>query len=244
MHSKRVGDLNLVFVSSAYLGLTNSSIEPPVFSSCALYSGSDTMSWLMFPGNGEPPFSSFTSPSGLIVARSKGSSWLYSTFTVILRPSRCASSAMAPMASFALRGTHSELNWKPFSLDTPRAPGTTRNTSELVSWKNTIHFFPAAAHFFRRPLVCSSACTSPWPCGLVCNAYASSFASAKCASLFVRQGTFSCLMSVTCSGDAPKNALRSSKSNVLACVSSEVMMASGISFPSPARACSARMECT
>ena len=63
------------------------------------------MSWLMFPGNGLSPVdSSFTSPSALIVARSKGSSWLYSTFTVIFRPSTCVRSPIKrTMASFALR---------------------------------------------------------------------------------------------------------------------------------------------
>ena len=170
MHSSLVGDLNAVLDASLYLGLTNSSICPPVFASWVLYSSSETMSWLMFPGNGEAPLSLLTSPSLLIVARRSGSSWLYSTFTVIFRPSVWVSSVMAPMASLALRGTQSELNTNPFCLDTPSAPGTTRKTSELVSWKKTTHFLPAALHLERSPLVWSSAWTSPWPWGLVCNA--------------------------------------------------------------------------
>mmetsp|Transcript_18267 Transcript_18267/g.29176 ORF Transcript_18267/g.29176 Transcript_18267/m.29176 type:complete len:205 (-) Transcript_18267:720-1334(-) len=204
MHSRRVGDLNAVLVASAYLGLTNSSICPPVFASCVLYSSSDTMSWLMLPGNGDAPWSLLTSPSALMVARSRGSSWLYSTLTVILRPSTCVSSAMAPMASLALRGTHSELKTNPFSALTPSAPGTTRNTNELVSWKNTTHRLPAALHLDSRPEVCSSAWTSPWPWGLVCNLYGSVPATANRASLSVRHGTFSCLMRVTCERLAPK----------------------------------------
>mmetsp|Transcript_10436 Transcript_10436/g.25544 ORF Transcript_10436/g.25544 Transcript_10436/m.25544 type:complete len:205 (+) Transcript_10436:819-1433(+) len=204
MHSSRVGDLNAVLVSSLYLGLTNSSICPPVLASCCLYSSRDTISWLMLPGKGELPASLFTSPFWLMVARSSGSSWLYSTFTVICRPSVWVSCVMAPIASLALRGTHSELNTKPLSLLTPSAPGTTRNTSELVSWKNTTHFLPAADHLLSSPLVCSSACTSPWPCGLVCSVYGSAASTARCALLSSRHGTFSCLMSVTWLFLAPK----------------------------------------
>mmetsp|Transcript_8619 Transcript_8619/g.38023 ORF Transcript_8619/g.38023 Transcript_8619/m.38023 type:complete len:205 (+) Transcript_8619:940-1554(+) len=204
MHSSRVGDLKAVLLASLYLGLTNSSICPPVFASCVLYSSNETMSWLMLPGKGETPLSLLTSPSLFIVARRSGSSWLYSTFTVILRPSVWVSSVMAPIASFALRGTQSELNTNPFCLETPRAPGTTRKTSELVSWKKTTHFLPAALHLSRSPLVWSSAWTSPWPWGLVWRVYGSVSLSARCASLLVRHGTFSCLMRVTCSFLASK----------------------------------------
>ena len=38
------------------------------------------------PGKGEKPDSSLVSPSGLMVARSSGSSWLYSTLIVIRWP--------------------------------------------------------------------------------------------------------------------------------------------------------------
>ena len=72
------------------------------------------------PGKGDHPLSSLTSPSGLTVARSRGSSWLYSTLMVMLLPLRSLRRrVMPPMASPALRGTHSELTSYPFLALTP-----------------------------------------------------------------------------------------------------------------------------
>ena len=49
--------------------------------------------------------SSLTSPSAQPLARSRGSSRLYSTLMVSVAPSGFLSAAMPPMASLALRGT-------------------------------------------------------------------------------------------------------------------------------------------
>ena len=67
---------------------------------------------------------SATSPSGDTVARSSGSSWLYSTHSVISRPSAaCVSFAIPPMACFGRRGTAIELTARLRSTDTPRNAG-------------------------------------------------------------------------------------------------------------------------
>lgn len=60
------------------------------------------------PGKGDQPEESLLSPSGLVVARKRGSSWLYSTFIVIFRPSMCVRQVIAPIASWAFLGTASE----------------------------------------------------------------------------------------------------------------------------------------
>ena len=70
-------------------------------------------------------------------------------------------------------------------------------------------------------------CTSPWPCGLVSITYGLPSSSAMCASLSTSAATFSCLMMTIWPGAAPKFACFSSSAAVRACVSSDVMMASG-----------------
>jgi len=63
-----VGFLNVVFVSSLYLGLINSGMIPEVLESASEYVGRYTTRALMFPGNGENPVvRSATSPCGLVV---------------------------------------------------------------------------------------------------------------------------------------------------------------------------------
>lgn len=66
------------------------------------------------------------------------------------------------------------------------------------TWKKHTHCRPCCCHCCVSPLRCSSPCTSPCPCGFVCTAYASLGSKARCASLSIRQGTFSCLISTTC----------------------------------------------
>mmetsp|Transcript_19213 Transcript_19213/g.62570 ORF Transcript_19213/g.62570 Transcript_19213/m.62570 type:complete len:229 (+) Transcript_19213:1975-2661(+) len=228
MHSRRVLDLNLVLVASAYFGLTNSPIMPFVLASCAAYCGSASTSWLMLPGYGEKPVEgSFTSPSGETVARKSGSSWLYSTLTVISRPVLAfLRRVMAPIASFALRGTASELTSSFCFTLTPRVAGTTLKMSPFVSWKKTTCPYPASAQLFASPLRCSSECTSPWPCGFIWSTYGESFSSARRASLSDRHATFSCFMRCTCSCLSPKLSFAAKTSAVAECVSSDVIIAS------------------
>mmetsp|Transcript_13425 Transcript_13425/g.32806 ORF Transcript_13425/g.32806 Transcript_13425/m.32806 type:complete len:205 (+) Transcript_13425:1763-2377(+) len=197
MHSRRVDDLNAVLLASLYLGLTNSEMTPPVRASCCTYESSLTTSWLMLPGKGEKPVESLESPLGCVVARSSGSSWLYSTLMVSVLPSLCLRAAMAPMASLARRGTARLFMSYPWRALTPSAAVSARNTSALVSWKKHTHLSPSLCQRLARPEECSSACTSPWPWGLVCTAHLSAGSIARCASLSVRHATFSCLISVT-----------------------------------------------
>eukprot|EP00962_Isochrysis_galbana_P029546 scaffold9451_cov103-Isochrysis_galbana.AAC.6 len=62
MHSSRVGFLKLFLAASAYFGLTNSGIEPPVAASADAYGCSCRMSVLTLPGYGEKPVPSAVSP--------------------------------------------------------------------------------------------------------------------------------------------------------------------------------------
>lgn len=62
MHSSLVGFLNAVRAASLNLGFTNSAMTPPVADSWRSYVDSLMTSWLMFPGKGEKPDASFTSP--------------------------------------------------------------------------------------------------------------------------------------------------------------------------------------
>ena len=89
------------------------------------------ISWLILPGKMDLPVSgSFTSPSGLMVALRRGSSWLYSTLHVMVLPSSLFTSfAIAPTACLAKRGTHTEFTSRSSSVLTPStaarvAPGT------------------------------------------------------------------------------------------------------------------------
>ena len=43
--------------------------------------------------------------------------------------------------------------------------------SRPLTWKKHTHLKPAASQLRARPLECSSMCTSPCPCGLVCTEY-------------------------------------------------------------------------
>lgn len=71
------------------------------------------------PGNGERPLSSGTSPWGKPPLSSTGSSWLYSTLMVMAWPSLCDMRAMAPIASFAARGTARLFTSRPCCALTP-----------------------------------------------------------------------------------------------------------------------------
>ena len=106
------------------------------------------------------------------------------------------------------------------------------------AWKKKTHWRPSRSQRRARPDVCSSACTSPWPCGLACSAYASSGSSASRAALSASAGTFSCLMSVSWPGAVrPNRSCAASSASVAACVSSDVMIASGNTTFPPQRAC-------
>mmetsp|Transcript_16550 Transcript_16550/g.56294 ORF Transcript_16550/g.56294 Transcript_16550/m.56294 type:complete len:200 (+) Transcript_16550:718-1317(+) len=199
MHSSLVGFLKAVRASSLYLGLTNSPMTPLVAARTSAYGARRKRSWLMLPGKGESPVaSSFTSPSGLMVERSSGSSWLYSTFTVMSRGGSApppVSLAMAPTACLALRGMASEFTSRPSSTLTPSMAGSVQNARPFVSWKKTTHSTPDSSHLAAVPVECMRACTSPWPWGLDSTSYGD--LAAMRASLSMSAATFSCFMSVT-----------------------------------------------
>mmetsp|Transcript_1299 Transcript_1299/g.5181 ORF Transcript_1299/g.5181 Transcript_1299/m.5181 type:complete len:207 (+) Transcript_1299:924-1544(+) len=194
----------------------------------------------MFPGKGEKPVSSLTSPSGNPDALSIGSSWLYSTLMVSAEPSSRTRRVMAPTASLAVRGTAMLLKVYPSRMDTPIAATDTVKHRELVSWKKTMCERPSSAHLRARPVVSSIACTSPWPCGLVCTLKASSSSGAMCPSLSKMAATFSCLISVIWPSAAPKLALSARSFSVASWVSPLVMMASGTTSLVPCLALAAR----
>ena len=77
------------------------------------------------------------------------------------------------------------------------------------------------------PVVWSSVCTSPCPCGFVSSEKTSCGSSAKAAVSSSRHATFSCFISVTWLGSSPKKLSFSSSARVLSAVSSETMIASG-----------------
>mmetsp|Transcript_49342 Transcript_49342/g.138766 ORF Transcript_49342/g.138766 Transcript_49342/m.138766 type:complete len:212 (+) Transcript_49342:315-950(+) len=160
MFSRRVGDLNFVFASSAHLGLTNSGITPPVVSKHRAIPDNLNTKTLMFPGNGEKPVSSATSPPVGVIFNN-GSNWLYSTLMVNGSPSPPCNVQMPPMASFGRRGTATEFMTKSFLAETPKMAQRERKGSGFVSWKSRSHSLPSSAHFFGKPFWCSKACTSP-----------------------------------------------------------------------------------
>ena len=186
----------------------------------------------MLPGYGEKPVAgSAASPAGETVARSSGSSWLYSTLTVIARPGSSVDSrrTTAPISWPGARGTHIELASSASAVLTP-TNGARLGTiaGAFVSWKKKTCDRPSPSQRAASPELCSSACTSPWPCGFACSRYASSGSSASRASLSASAGTFCCLISVSCPGaSSPKLPFALSSAAVASCVSSEVMIASG-----------------
>mmetsp|Transcript_127242 Transcript_127242/g.341463 ORF Transcript_127242/g.341463 Transcript_127242/m.341463 type:complete len:209 (-) Transcript_127242:206-832(-) len=204
MHSSLVDDLNLVFVWSAYFGFTNSAITPPVRSSVGRYVSMESTREFIFPGNGDHPVESAVSPSGMVVLRKSGSSWLYSTLRVMLEPSVRVSWAMPPMASFGFRGTATEFMAMPVSDDTPRVASTVLTKKALVSWNRTTQRLPSSAKALARPEECISRCTSPWPCGLVSMRPGSFGSGPMRASASVRQATFSCFSRWTWPFSSPK----------------------------------------
>mmetsp|Transcript_5616 Transcript_5616/g.15698 ORF Transcript_5616/g.15698 Transcript_5616/m.15698 type:complete len:255 (+) Transcript_5616:805-1569(+) len=246
MHSRRVGFLKRLRSASAYLGFTNSGTTPCASPShVALYEARRKTRLFALPGNGEKPVvGSFTSPSsGEMVARSSGSSWLYSTLMVSSSPlASFTSLVMAPAASPAVRGTQMEFMSRSSERETPSAGRMELSTSALVSWKKKSHSTPAASQSLSSPCLSSRWCTSPWPCGLVSTVYASAMASD--ALLSASAGTFSCFTMVSCSAGRPKLSFSASSARVRASVSSEVMMASGSATSPPRRFCSARMYST
>jgi hypothetical protein len=74
MHSRRVGDLKMVFSEFAYFGLTNSGITPPVLSRLSQYSGILKTRVFVLPGKCEYPSSFLISPSLFHFALSSESS--------------------------------------------------------------------------------------------------------------------------------------------------------------------------
>mmetsp|Transcript_25186 Transcript_25186/g.67523 ORF Transcript_25186/g.67523 Transcript_25186/m.67523 type:complete len:260 (-) Transcript_25186:540-1319(-) len=204
MHSSRVGFLNAVRLASSYFGLTNSGIAPPLPSRAALYGARARTKVLELAGKGEKPVASGASPA-LPEARSSASSWLYSTLiTSGAAPSGRSSLQMAPAASPATRGTVTLAIERPLRSHTPSVAGIALNASAFVSWKNTTYRRPSAAKRGSKPDACSSVCTSPWPCGLVCSRKGSSPSRAKRPSLSASDGTFDCVMKSTCSRGIPK----------------------------------------
>mmetsp|Transcript_11994 Transcript_11994/g.39400 ORF Transcript_11994/g.39400 Transcript_11994/m.39400 type:complete len:361 (-) Transcript_11994:888-1970(-) len=148
MHSSRVGFLKLFLAASAYFGLTNSGIEPPVAASADAYGCSCRMSVLTLPGYGEKPVPSAVSPP---VDLSSASSWLYSTLMTTSRPPRGISLQMAPAASPGDRGTVKEFIVRPSRAETPSAAGMALKASTLVSWKKTRCVNPSASKRGSRP---------------------------------------------------------------------------------------------
>mmetsp|Transcript_61974 Transcript_61974/g.145773 ORF Transcript_61974/g.145773 Transcript_61974/m.145773 type:complete len:212 (-) Transcript_61974:585-1220(-) len=195
---------------------------------------------LMLPGKGELPVAgSLTSPpANSLVVLSSGSSWLYSTLTVTTRPSECESLQMPPTASPGVRGTHTELMSIFLDAETPSTLGSARKMIPLVSWKKTTHLTPEDDHFSTSPVWCMSVCTSPWPCGLV---WMTPSLTDIRASLSISAGTLFCFMIVIWSSGMPKFPLSASSLTVSWCVSSLVMIASGILRLLPFSACIARM---
>mmetsp|Transcript_64074 Transcript_64074/g.139375 ORF Transcript_64074/g.139375 Transcript_64074/m.139375 type:complete len:213 (+) Transcript_64074:526-1164(+) len=161
MHSSRVGDLNLLLSASAHFGFTNSGTIPPVFSRHRAISGSLKISTLMFPGYGEKPVASATSPPVGVSFR-RASSWLYSTLMVISVPFAASSSLqIPPTASPGSRGTATEFIAKLFFADTPKIAQRPLKGRGFVSWNSSNHSRPSSAHFLGRLCWCNSACTSP-----------------------------------------------------------------------------------
>mmetsp|Transcript_7022 Transcript_7022/g.9965 ORF Transcript_7022/g.9965 Transcript_7022/m.9965 type:complete len:200 (-) Transcript_7022:475-1074(-) len=198
----------------------------------------------MLPGKGEwPVVGSFSSPMPAPCARSSGSSWLYSTLTVISSPlALCTSRAMAPMACFAARWMASELTSSESALLTPSMAGSVSSARALVSCRNTAQRKPRCSHEAAVPVLCISECTSPCPWGLASSRYLLSAASASLASLEIRAGTFPCRRSVIWSLRSPKLALLASNAAVFSAVSSLTIMASGSGHSSlPYRDCIARI---
>eukprot|EP00965_Chrysotila_dentata_P016274 538240-Pleurochrysis_carterae.AAC.1 len=100
------------------------------------------MSWLQFPGNGDQPLSSATSPAPVPVLRAgtlrkSASSCEYSTFVVMVvrspPPLARVSFKMAPEASPARRLTEIELRRRLREIETPSAAVRPAKTSALVS---------------------------------------------------------------------------------------------------------------
>mmetsp|Transcript_11771 Transcript_11771/g.28521 ORF Transcript_11771/g.28521 Transcript_11771/m.28521 type:complete len:241 (-) Transcript_11771:668-1390(-) len=237
MHSRRVGDLKVVLVSSLYFGFTNSFMRPSVDLSTSENDDILNTRMLMLPGKGECPDASATSPPAYCsVERRRGSSWLYSTFTVTWRPSLWVSLQRPPTASPGVRGTHTLFTSMSFRLETPRTEGSARKMIPLVSWKNTTHFTPCACQASAVPVWCRSVCTSPCPWGLV--AMVPSAFAANLASESLSAGTRFCCMIVICPGAIPKLLCFARSATVCACVSPDVMIARGICFPAP---CSCRI---
>mmetsp|Transcript_98883 Transcript_98883/g.247966 ORF Transcript_98883/g.247966 Transcript_98883/m.247966 type:complete len:290 (+) Transcript_98883:495-1364(+) len=224
MHSNLVGDLNLVLPSSAHLGLTNSGTMPPVVSKQRAIVDSWNTKTLMLPGYGEKPLASGSSPPAGVSFKS-GSSWLYSTLMVKLRPPFVSCKVqMPPIASLGSLGTATEFMAKPFFWETPNTAQRLRKGSGLVSWNTSNQSRPSSAHFLGRPVWCSSAWTSPWPWGLVSTLPP---VEAMRASTSFNAGTNSCFMSVIWRWLKPKFAFESSNSHVFECVSPDVIIARG-----------------
>merc|ERR1719420_1248824 len=114
----------------------------------------------MFPGYGEKPELSATSPP-VGVPFSSGSSWLYSTLIVNEVLSFATSLAIPPHASPGHLGTVTEFILKPSLTETPRRLQSERKGSGFVSWKKRTCVWPASSHFFAKPVVCSKVWTSP-----------------------------------------------------------------------------------
>mmetsp|Transcript_33906 Transcript_33906/g.81294 ORF Transcript_33906/g.81294 Transcript_33906/m.81294 type:complete len:203 (-) Transcript_33906:741-1349(-) len=150
MHSRRVGDLNLLFSASAHLGFTNSGTIPPVAAKRSAISGTWNTNTLMFPGKGEKPLASGLSPPAG-VSLSRGSSWLYSTLMVMPLPEASFSLQMPPTASPGKRGTATEFMTKPLAAETPRMAHRLLKGKGLVSWNSSSHFLPSFAHLLIRP---------------------------------------------------------------------------------------------
>src|SRR5688572_26179402 len=109
------------------------------------------MNTLIFPGYGEKPESSGMSPLGLIVERSNGPNWLYSTLIVNDKPSCFESLKIPPRSSPGFRGTDRELTSKSLAPQTSIAAGNARKMSAFVSWKNTTQRIPEETHLSSTP---------------------------------------------------------------------------------------------